>query len=163
MVDVVTINELIKEIDTVFKDEGFSLYRYNVSVAKKVFRIKIAVDKYIKGEDTGVSIEDCSKIAKFIKKEMEIRHSEILFNLEVSSPGAEREIKTIEEYQRFTGKKIKIIQEIDGKEIVRKGNIDDVLVEEGTFVFIQPKTKKTREISETINIEKINKANLSIG
>ncbi|MGC9108794.1 MAG: ribosome maturation factor RimP [Caldimicrobium sp.] len=57
----------------------------------------------------GVTIGDCAKISeiigKILDKEDLIHHS---YNLEVSSPGIERPLKTKEHFERFRGEKIKI-------------------------------------------------------
>lgn len=66
--------------------------------------LRIYIDK-----PGGVTIGDCVKmselIGKILDKEDLIHHP---YNLEVSSPGIERPLKTKEHFERFRGEKVKI-------------------------------------------------------
>ncbi len=66
--------------------------------------LRIYIDK-----PGGVNIGDCAKISdlvgRILDKEDLIHHS---YNLEVSSPGIERPLKTKEHFERFRGEKVKI-------------------------------------------------------
>jgi ribosome maturation factor RimP len=57
----------------------------------------------------GVNVDDCAsvsrQVATYLEVEDIIRHA---FTLEVSSPGVERPLKRLEEFVRFTGKKVRV-------------------------------------------------------
>ncbi|WP_339137615.1 MAG: ribosome maturation factor RimP [Candidatus Electrothrix sp. GW3-4] len=57
----------------------------------------------------GVSVDDCATVSRqvgtYLEVEDVIRHA---YTLEVSSPGAERPLKRLKDFVRFTGKKIRV-------------------------------------------------------
>ncbi|WPD20912.1 MAG: ribosome maturation factor RimP [Candidatus Electrothrix aestuarii] len=57
----------------------------------------------------GVNVDDCAsvsrQVATYLEVEDVIRHA---FTLEVSSPGAERPLKRLEDFVRFSGKKVRV-------------------------------------------------------
>lgn len=68
----------------------------------------------------GVTLEDCSRVSRemsdFLDVEDLIDHH---YHLEVSSPGAEREIRSLDECSRFVGEnlRLKVSHERDGRKI----------------------------------------------
>lgn len=70
-----------------------------------VLRIFIDV---IDGKE-GVSVDNCASVSRqvgtFLEVEDVIQHA---YTLEVSSPGAERPLKRLEDFVRFSGKKVRI-------------------------------------------------------
>ncbi len=63
---------------------------------------------YIEKEDDEVSLEDCSKLSSKVEEDID-RLIQDKFFLEVSSPGLERPLKKEGDYERFTGKKAKLL------------------------------------------------------
>ncbi len=63
---------------------------------------------YIEKEDDEVSLEDCSKLSSKVEDDID-RLIQDKFFLEVSSPGLERPLKKEGDYERFTGKKAKLL------------------------------------------------------
>jgi ribosome maturation factor RimP len=63
---------------------------------------------FIDGRD-GVSIDNCASVSRqvgtYLEVEDIIRHA---YTLEVSSPGAERPLKRLEDFIRFSGKKVRV-------------------------------------------------------
>ena len=59
--------------------------------------------------DGGVNVDDCAAVSRqvgtYLEAEDIIRHA---YTLEVSSPGAERPLKRLEDFVRFSGKKIRV-------------------------------------------------------
>ncbi len=68
----------------------------------------------------GLDVDDCAsvsrQVATYLEVEDIIRHA---YTLEVSSPGAERPLKRLEEFIRFSGKKIrvKLIDPVDNQRV----------------------------------------------
>ena len=68
--------------------------------------------------EQGVSIDHCTRVSREISAWLDVEDLiEQAYNLEVSSPGAERPLKKPEDFQRFCGHKIrvKIREEIEGR------------------------------------------------
>jgi len=105
----------------------------------------------------GVTLDDCSRVSRetsdFLDVEDLIEHA---YNLEVSSPGAERELRTISECQRFVGEKIrlKMRAEIDGQRVF-VGMLSAV---EAGFVILRTEDGKRNSFSW----EQIKKARLTL-
>ncbi|WP_446009128.1 ribosome maturation factor RimP [Candidatus Electrothrix sp.] len=63
---------------------------------------------FIDGKE-GVNVDDCAsvsrQVATYLEVEDIIRHA---YTLEVSSPGAERPLKRVEDFIRFSGKKVRV-------------------------------------------------------
>ncbi len=75
---------------------------------------------FLDGSD-GIGIDQCTKVSReisfFLDVEDLIPHA---FNLEVSSPGLERPLKSIADFKRFVGKKarIKLRHPLKGQKVV---------------------------------------------
>src|SRR5579871_2080700 len=76
-----------------------------------VFRI------YIDGKN-GVTVDDCSKVSRQISAMMDVEDLvQSRYTLEVSSPGINRPLFTIEHYHKYVGSRVKIrlYVSIDGR------------------------------------------------
>ncbi len=108
--------------------------------------LRIIIDK-----QGGVSLDDCSLISKFINTALNV--SGYNFSLEVSSPGIDRPLKKIKDFERFTGKKARIItKESINSTNVFEGNIEKIVNEIITI--------NTGKEAIEINFTNIKKANL---
>lgn len=57
----------------------------------------------------GVTLDDCRKVSREISAYLDVEDLiEHAYNLEVSSPGAERPLKKDKDFDRFAGKKVRI-------------------------------------------------------
>ena len=78
--------------------------------------LRLVVDK-----EEGVTLDDCSQVSRetsdFLDVEDIIDHP---FHLEVSSPGLERPLRTVEECRRHLGKKarIKLKEKVDSRRVI---------------------------------------------
>ncbi len=78
--------------------------------------LRLVVDK-----EEGVTLDDCSQVSRetsdFLDVEDIIEHA---YHLEVSSPGLERPLRTMEECRRHLGKKarLKLSREIDSERLI---------------------------------------------
>ncbi len=89
-------------VDVEFKREGHLQY------------LRIFIDK----PGGGVSIDDCQHVSRECEVLLDIEDIiRTQYVLEVSSPGLDRPLKTIQDYQRFQGRlaKIKTFQSIQGQ------------------------------------------------
>ena len=98
----------------------------------------------------GVSLDDCSRVSRemsdFLDVEDLIDHA---YNLEVSSPGVERELRNIAECERFQGEKIrvKLREEMDGQRVY-SGEL--IKLEDTVLVVITEEGKTCRFSWDTI-------------
>ncbi len=59
--------------------------------------------------EQGVTLEDCTNVSREVSAYLEVEDViDHAYNLEVSSPGAERPLKTEKDFHRFVGKKARI-------------------------------------------------------
>ncbi len=111
---------------------GFSVHDIQIKDSGKRLIIRVFIDR----NDRFVSIDDCVFVSRNLEPHLEsMIHKS--FVLEVSSPGADREIKTDEDFQRFKGMKVEITKK-DGRKIIGKlmGKVNDevFLMDEGSKV-----------------------------
>ena len=86
------------------------------------FRLSIFVDK-----KSGLSVDLCTRISRKLSNLEELER--ILGNryrLEVSSPGVDKPLKKIEEFQRKIGIELDVLYKIDGTERKIKGKLVNV-------------------------------------
>jgi ribosome maturation factor RimP len=147
------IREKINEIAQIAADKNnLELVRAEVVGSEKEPIIRIFIDK-----SGGVTHEDCAavslEIGTVLDKENLISPD---YTLEVSSPGLERELYSLKDFEKFTGSlaKVKTKSEIDGQRNFR-GRIKNV---EGEEIIFDDKTKG--EVRFAYNL--VAKANLEI-
>ena len=137
-----SLNEMLKSKD---------MRALNIDINKRSFgyNIQIIIDS-----SNGISLDDCSLVSKITNDVIKVdKIIEGEFNLEVSSPGINRELFSIEDFLAFKGSKVKIkLKKVnnDSKNIV--GIIDNII---GNNVSINVDNKTT-----TIDFNDIKKANL---
>lgn len=112
-------NSLINSIEPVIEGLGFSL----VEFTSHSNRSNLTINTIIYSKN-GVTIDDCSTVFKTIMPRIELLEDSRDINLEVSSPGITRNIKTVDEFEIFTGKKVKILKKNDSEWI--HGSIESV-------------------------------------
>lgn len=112
-------NSLINSIEPVIEGLGFSL----VEFTSHRNRSNLTINTIIYSKN-GITIADCSTVFKTIMPRIELLEDSRDINLEVSSPGITRNIKTVDEFEIFTGKKVKILKKNDSEWI--HGSIESV-------------------------------------
>jgi len=96
--------ELEEAIQTAVKGCGVELYDIVQTKENKKNILRV----FITATD-GISLEKCSEVSRMISPVLDLYdpiHGE--YNLEVSSPGIERKLKTLKHYQGSVGENIKI-------------------------------------------------------
>jgi len=86
----------------------------------------------IDNED-GVTLENCTAVSREVSHLLDIEDIlEQAYNLEVSSPGLDRPLKSIGDFQRFTGRKAKVTtkEPIEGNQVFigRINKVEDELI-----------------------------------
>ena len=133
-------------------DKGVEFIHSEIVGSKRNMTVRIYIDK-----PEGVTLEDCSTVSRAI--EAVIDADDFIpssYVLEVSSPGIERPLFTVQDFEKFTGKKAKVktSESINGQANFN-GRI--ISVEDSEIVF-DDKTKGNVRIP----FEKVAKANLRV-
>ena len=133
-------------------DSGVEFVHSEIVGSKRNMTVRIYIDK-----PQGVTLEDCSTVSRAIEDVIDA--DDFIpspYVLEVSSPGLERPLFSIGDFEKFTGKKAKVktSEAIDGQAHFN-GRIASV--EDGEIVF-EDKTNGTVRIP----FDKVAKANLKI-
>jgi len=112
-------NSLINSIEPVIEGLGFSLVEFTSHRSRSNLTVNTII--YSK---SGVTLDDCSTVFKTIMPRIEVLEDSRDVNLEVSSPGITRNIKTVDEFDIFLGKKVRILKKNDSEWI--HGTIESV-------------------------------------
>ena len=112
-------NSLINSIEPVIKGMGFSLVEFTSHRNRSNLTVNTIIYK-----ESGVNLDDCSSVYKTILPRIELLEDSRSVNLEVSSPGLSRNIKTVDEFEIFTSRKVKILKHNDSEWI--HGSIESV-------------------------------------
>ena len=107
---------------------------------------------YVEKLEGDISLEDCAALSNAIEERVDAVIEDKFF-LEVSSPGLERPLKKIEDYERFKGEKAKLLLK---NKIDDTRNIVGYLVKaENGIIYLE-----IDGLIHEINFEEIKKANL---
>jgi ribosome maturation factor RimP len=111
---------------------GYELVDWDMSARTR--QIRVFIDK-----PDGVDVEDCARVSNHLTRLFTVENVDFE-RLEVSSPGLDRPLKRLADYDRFGGQEaqVTLIAPVDGarriKGILRGTEGDDVLVETATGV-----------------------------
>jgi ribosome maturation factor RimP len=114
--------------------------------------LRIYIDK-----KSGVTLDDCAKFSQAVEAVLDAEDTiPVRYVLEVSSPGIERELYSIRDFERFTGKlaKLKTRDEIDGQ----KTFVGTIAGIDGDVVLFDERDRGQM----SVNFADIAKANLKI-
>ena len=114
--------------------------------------VRIYIDK-----PGGVTLEDCSTVSRAMEEVMDAEDfMPSAYVLEVSSPGLERPLFSIQDFKKFAGKKVKVkTSEPIGAQANFTGRVAEV---DGDEIIIEDKTNGTVRVP----FGKISKANLKV-
>ena len=138
--------------------EGRELEIYNVIYKKEgpEWVLRVFLDKPMGAESEYVSIEECEEATRYLSEKLdELDIIDRSYNLEVSSPGLDRELIHESDFVRFAGREVEVktYQQIDGSK-----NFEGTLVsKENGIVTIDTGAKRLE-----IPADKISKINLAI-
>jgi len=85
--------------------QGCELWGLEFSIHGRHSLLRVYIDSPV-----GVTLEDCERISRQISAVMDVEDPiASAYTLEVSSPGLDRPLKRPEDYQRFTGSRMKLM------------------------------------------------------
>ena len=138
---------VIKDVETValpvLEELGFELVEVQYRREQNGWVLRLIIDK-----QDGISLGDCAAVSREISQLLDIEEFiDQAYSLEVSSPGLNRPLKRIADFERFVGRqaKIKTTEPIAGEHVfvgkINKTEGESIILEVGgkevTILFIQ--------------------------
>ncbi|MDD3902692.1 MAG: ribosome assembly cofactor RimP [Sphaerochaeta sp.] len=79
-----------------------------VDISKVDQGLTVGVNIIIMTKDHEVSVDDCSKVYRLVYPRLELQLAERDIQLEVSTPGLQRNFKDVYEFSLFSGKRVRV-------------------------------------------------------
>jgi ribosome maturation factor RimP len=129
------IRELAKEIALT---NGVELYDVEIKNTDKGKVLRV----YLTAKD-GVTLADCTRVSRLLNRELDVVDL-IASNyfLEVSSPGLERALKSVEHYKQAVGEQVKVTFRQEEKNITVQGTLEEV---SSQGILISPEEQKSKK------------------
>jgi ribosome maturation factor RimP len=145
-----------KLLEPFLSENELELYKAEYKKEGPAWVLRVSLEKPVGAKNEYVSIEECEKVNAWLSEALDkddfIDRS---YNLEVSSPGLDRELIHETDYVRFAGREVEVrtYQQIEGSK-----NFEGTLVgKEDNIVIIEAAGKRLE-----IPAEKISKINLAV-
>lgn len=151
----------IKEVLNTIIEHPIQLYSLEIKSANDHFLIEINLDN-LQDPRGSVSITDCEKVSRRLMDFLETTHGQENYTIQVSSAGAERELRLPEDLGRFHNVPVRIFYMEKGKKV---NNTFQILGFDGSLVTFEPLNHKSkRSLGERVILDKndILKGNLYI-
>jgi ribosome maturation factor RimP len=98
------LDKLIKLISPILEDLEFELVDLEYAREGRDLFLRIFIDK-----PSGVNLDDYAAVSREVGALLEVEDTiEDAYRLEVSSPGLDRPLKKPEDFERFTGERVKV-------------------------------------------------------
>jgi len=101
---------------------GYELYDLTVAGSGGNTALRVRIDR-----PEGVTLDDCERVSKSLGALLDQADPfPTRYELEVSSPGAERPLRNLEEYRRFIGRRANVRYRVGDSEQVAEGRLTAV-------------------------------------
>lgn len=133
-----SVSHLWELFEPVIEDMGYQLIEIEYHPNPNYGVLRLYIDK-----EDGVLVEDCSAVSRQISAILDVEDPVPgKFNLEVSSPGMDRPLRRVEDFQRFIGEvaRIKTSMVFEGQRNF-KGRISGI---EDDLIIIECENKEVR-------------------
>jgi ribosome maturation factor RimP len=100
-------------IDPICRAHGVELVEVRCLREPAGMLLRVIIDRDVPGLEagSGVSLEDCTGVSRDVSTTLDV-HDELLpsegYRLEVSSPGLERPLVKLADFERFSGREVKV-------------------------------------------------------
>jgi ribosome maturation factor RimP len=153
-----TVERILNLVSPILEGLAFELVDLEYKREGKDWVVRLFIDK-----PGGITLDDCVDVSREIGALLEVEDViETSYRLEVSSPGLDRPLKKVQDYERFRGELVKIKTheklDPDNRGHERKTFVGKLLGYEHGRVRILQVDKKGGEI--VLSLEDIAKANL---
>jgi ribosome maturation factor RimP len=124
--------------EAVVKDNFLELFDFHVRPQGKKLVLTVVLDK----RSAPVTLEDCTQVSRELEKRLdEMDLIETSYLLEVSSPGLDRPLRSLEDCQRFKGHKaLMILREPLEGQVSLEGRLGEVLEDKVEMVIGKERT-----------------------
>lgn len=131
------MEKLKNKLTKIVEDLGYYVYDIEYVQENKEYVLRVMIEK-----ETEINIDDCVIVSKTISEQLDLDDPFTeAYNLEVTSPGAERELRTEKEIKRAVGKYIYL-------ETMEQKVKGDLLSYKEGFLEIKHANKRTSKINE---------------
>ena len=101
---------------------GYELYDLALSGSGGYMTLRVRIDR-----PEGVTLADCERVSKSLSALLDQADPlPTRYDLEVSSPGAERPLRNLDEYRRFIGRRANVRYRVGDSEQVAEGRLTAV-------------------------------------
>jgi len=112
---------IIKIINDSATETEYLIYDFNIQPKGLNAKISVRIDSL-----NGISLEDCAAYSRVLDEKLESSKLLPNYDLEVSSPGLNRKIRSLEEFKRFLGAPVKIAVLNGTSKVIVKGVINTI-------------------------------------
>ncbi len=97
-------NEILPKVTKLLKEMGYELVDLEIRKGKS---INLEIEIYSKNKN--ISLKDCEKVSNIISRMLDVEDPiPVSYNLVVSSPGVNRKLKNLKEYEIFSGRDVEV-------------------------------------------------------
>lgn len=143
---------LTEELRPVIEGLGYQLVEIRAKRLKDGYAVHVVLHRA-----DGITVDDCAEVHTTILPRIQIIEDEQDINLEVSSPGIDRVLKSTQEFAVFMGKGARVLQAADGQWVggVITGFTDGTvtLSKAGTDRHIDVRTIQKAKLDDTQEVE----------
>ena len=133
-------DHLVKLIEPIVEGMGYECVGIEFNPHPKHGLLRVYIDKV-----NGVVVDDCTKVSHQISGVLDVEDPiKSNYQLEVSSPGAERPLFTLSHFQRFIGEKaqVNLFKPVDNRKkitgLIKEIVNEDIKIEEAGVIFEIP-------------------------
>lgn len=161
--DLDALAPILARFDERFGPSGLFLWKHFVVPGKKSVGLRLFIDRLETEPAEGrkpvatVSHVDCIAVSRWLTETLDAELPELDYSLEVSSPGAERPLESLDDIRRFRGRRAKLTLVYDGVPVTWTGALGAAAATGDTFEFVPD-----RQEPVTLAFSEIQKAHLSI-
>jgi len=142
------IEEIEHLIEQAAKESGYLVYSSSVHLRGENSRIIVKIDSL-----EGISHSDCDHFSKALDEKLISAALLPNFILEISSPGLDRELRSVDEYMRFVKSPVKVKHQSEKGVIVTMGILESLDEDSLTLKFEKKQVTIAFDEIEMVNLD----------